>query len=89
MRLARPVRRSTTDVALAVLASAAAVALVTVAIGLIKPYVPVLSLGVLYLFAVLPVAVVYGLGFALAVSVPTMLAFNWFHHPPVHTFSLS
>jgi len=89
VRLARPTRWSTTDLAIAVLVSAAAVAIITAVIALIKPYVPVLSLGVLYLFAVLPVAVVYGLGFALAVSVASMIAFNWFYLPPVHTLSLS
>jgi two-component system, OmpR family, sensor histidine kinase KdpD len=89
VRLARPTRRSTTDLAVAVLLSAAAVAIVTAAIGLIEPYVPVLSLGVLYLFAVLPVAVVYGLGFALSVSIASMIAFNWFYLPPVHTLTLS
>lgn len=72
-----------------VLASAVAVAIVTAAIELFKPYVPVLSLGVLYIFAVLPIAVAYGLGFAIVVSVASMLAFNWFHLPPVHTFTLA
>ena len=69
--------------------SAGAVALVTLAIALFKPYVPVLSLGVLYIFAVLPVAVVWGLRFALFVSVASMLAFNWFFLPPRHTFTLA
>jgi len=73
----------------ALLASAAAVAVVTAAIQLFKPYVPVLSLGVLYVFAVLPIAVVYGLPLALVVSVSSMLAFNWFHLPPIHTFTLA
>ena len=50
---------------------------------------PVLSLGVLYVFAVLPIAVVYGLPLALLVSVASMLAFNWFLLPPVHTFTLA
>jgi K+-sensing histidine kinase KdpD len=72
-----------------VVASAVAVAMVTAAIELVKPYVPVLSLGVLYVFAVLPIAVAYGLGLALVVSVASMLAFNWFHLPPVHTFTLA
>ncbi len=72
-----------------VLASAVAVAIVTAAIEGLKPYVPVLSLGVLYVFAVLPIAVGYGLGFALFVSIASMLAFNWFHLPPVHTFTLA
>ena len=70
-------------------ASVGAVAVVTVAIALFKPYVPVLSLGVLYVFAVLPIAVVWGLGFALPVSVASMLAFNWFFLPPTHTLSLA
>jgi two-component system sensor histidine kinase KdpD len=89
VRLTRPARRSRADLALGVFLSVAAVAIVTGAIELFKPYVPVLSLGVLYVFAVLPIAVAYGLGFALAVSVASMLAFNWFHLPPVHTFTLA
>src|SRR4051794_28518696 len=74
--------------AVAALASAGAVALVTAAIAVAKPYVPVLSLGVLYVFAVLPVAVAWGLVFAVPVSVASMLAFNWFFLPPTHTFAL-
>jgi two-component system, OmpR family, sensor histidine kinase KdpD len=70
-------------------ASTVAVAVVTAAIELFKPYVPVLSLGVLYVFAVLPIAVVYGRELAVVVSIASMLAFNWFHLPPVHTFTLA
>jgi two-component system, OmpR family, sensor histidine kinase KdpD len=70
------------------LASVGAVALVSLAIAALRPYVPVLSLGVLYVFAVLPVAVAWGLGFAIAVSIGSMLAFNWFFLPPEHTFQL-
>jgi len=81
--------RSRRGVFIGVLASIAAVAIVTGAIFLFKPYVPVLSLGVLYVFAVLPVAVVWGLWLALPVSVASMLAFNWFFLPPVHTFTLA
>src|SRR5438105_15550017 len=69
--------------------SLAAVALVTGAIYALKPVAPVLSLGVLYLFAVLPVAALWGLPFATAVSVVSMLAFNWFFLPPRHTFRLA
>ncbi len=72
-----------------VLASAVAVTVVTAAIELFKLWVPALSLGVLYVFAVLPIAIAYGLGFAIFVSVASMLAFNWFHLPPVHTFTLA
>ena len=71
-----------------VLASAGAVVLVTAAIAVVKRWVPVLSLGVLYIFAVLPVAVAWGLALATAVSIASMLAFNWFFLPPTHTFQL-
>ena len=40
-------------------------------------------------FAVLPVAVFYGLGYALAVSIASMLAFNFFFLPPLHTLALT
>jgi two-component system sensor histidine kinase KdpD len=72
-----------------VAASIGVVAAVTAAIELFKTFVPVLSLGVLYVFAVLPIAVVWGLVYAVPVAVASMLAFNWFHLPPVHTFTLA
>ncbi len=50
---------------------------------------PVLSLGVLYLFAVLPVAAIWGLPFAIPVSIVSMLAFNWLFLPPTHTLRLA
>ena len=75
-------------IASGVIASAAAVTVVTAAVALLKPHVPVLSLGVLYVFAVLPVAVAWGLGFGVGVSIASMLAFNWFFLPPTHTFQL-
>jgi two-component system, OmpR family, sensor histidine kinase KdpD len=71
------------------LASIALLAAVTGAIELLKPHVPVLSLGVLYLFAVLPVAVVWGLAYAIPVSVASMLAFNFFFLPPLYTLTLA
>jgi len=75
--------------AAALLTSAAAVALVTAAIFALDSFAPVLSLGVLYLFAVLPVAVLFGLAYAIPVSIASMLAFNWFFLPPTHTLRLS
>jgi len=69
-------------------ASVAAVGIVTMAIALLDDHVPVLSLGVLYIFAVLPVAVLWGLWFALPLAVACMLAFNFFFLPPTHTFTL-
>ena len=70
-------------------ASVAVLVVVTVAIQVLKSFVPVLSLGVLYVFAVLPVAVAFGLVYGVLVSVASMLAFNWFFLPPVHTFTLA
>ena len=72
-----------------VAASVALVTAVTLAIHLLEPHVPVISLGVLYVFAVLPIAVFWGLAYAVPVSVASMLAFNFFFLPPVHTFTLA
>ncbi len=73
----------------AALASLAAVALVTGVIELAKPYVPVLSLGVLYILAVLPVAIAFGLVYAVPVAVGSMLAFNFFFLPPLYTLTIA
>ena len=70
------------------LLSLAAVAVVTAVIFALKPVAPVLSLGVLYLFAVLPVAALWGLRYAVGVSVVSLLAFNFFFLPPTHTLQL-
>ena len=75
--------------AAAVLVSAVAVALVTLAVYALEQVAPVLSLGVLYVFAVLSVALLFGLEYAVPVSIASMLAFNWFFLPPRHTFRLS
>jgi len=71
--------------------SAAAVTLVTLAIELVKAVsrTPVISLGAVYVLAVLPVAVLFGLGYSVLVSVASMLAFNWFFLPPVGSFTLA
>jgi two-component system sensor histidine kinase KdpD len=69
-------------------ASVVSLALVTGAIYLFREAVPVLSLGVLYLFAVLPVAALWGRLYAVVVAVASMLAFNFFFLPPKHTFRL-
>jgi two-component system sensor histidine kinase KdpD len=71
-----------------VLASAAFVGLVTGAVFALRGSAPVLSLGVLYLFAVLAAAVLFGTSYALAVAVASMLAFNFFFLPPKHTLTL-
>ena len=71
------------------LASATLLAAVTGAIELLKTHVPVLSLAVLYLLAVLPVAVVWGLSYAIPVSIASMALFNFLFLPPLYTFTLA
>ena len=68
--------------------SVVAVVAVTGVIALLDDWIPVLGLVVLYLVAVLPVAAVWGLAYAVAVSVGSMLAFNFFFLEPVHTLTL-
>jgi two-component system sensor histidine kinase KdpD len=71
-----------------VAASAGAVALVTGAIELLKGHVPVLSLAVLYLLAIIPVAVAWGIAYAVGAAIGSMLAFNFFFLPPLYTLTL-
>jgi K+-sensing histidine kinase KdpD len=70
-------------------ASVAAVAVVTGAIEGLEAHVPMLSLGVLYIFAVLPIAIVWGLAYAIPVSIGSMAAFNFLFLPPLYTFTLA
>jgi two-component system sensor histidine kinase KdpD len=77
-----------TRLVLPLLGSVAAVAAATLLVYALQPFTPTLSLGVLYVFAVLPVAVVWGIRWSLPVAVASMLAFNFFFLDPVHTFTL-
>src|SRR5438045_850540 len=74
--------------AFGILLSVASVAAVTGIVFALKPFAPALSLGVLYVVAVVAVAVLYGLAYAIPVSIASMLVFNWFFLPPLHTFEL-
>ena len=67
----------------------AAVAVVSGAVYALDYVAPILSLGALYLFAVLPVAIFYGLAYAIGVSIASVLAFNFFFLPPLHTLALT
>jgi K+-sensing histidine kinase KdpD len=73
----------------AALTSVALVAAVTAVIALLEPRLPALGLGVLSLFAVVPIAFVYGLAVAVAgaVSVASVAAFGFFLLPPRHSLS--
>jgi two-component system sensor histidine kinase KdpD len=72
-----------------VAASAAALALVTGAIELLKGHVPVLSLAVLYLLAIIPVAVAWGTVYAVGTAIGSTLAFKFFFVEPLYTFTIS
>src|SRR5262249_20611914 len=83
-----PPVRTRAGLLLGILASAAAVAAVSALVWLLKPHVPGASLGALSVLAVLPLAIAWGTAPAAVVSVASMLAFNWFFLPPVHSFHL-
>jgi len=68
--------------------SVAAVAVVTGAVYGLRPVAPVVSLGALYVFAVLPVAVLGGIAYALPVALASALVFEFLFLPPLHTFRL-
>ncbi|HEY7706781.1 MAG TPA: DUF4118 domain-containing protein, partial [Gaiellaceae bacterium] len=72
-----------------VVAGVVAVAVVTGVVALLDEVAPVLSLGVLYVFAVLPVALVWGVAYAVPVAIASMLAFNFFFLPPLYTLTLA
>ena len=74
--------------ALPLLGSVAAVAVASLLVYAFQPIAPTLSLGVVYVLAVLPIAVVWGARWSLPVAVASMLVFNWFFLPPVHTLTL-
>jgi two-component system, OmpR family, sensor histidine kinase KdpD len=70
------------------LVAAAAVAGTTGIIFAIRPHVPVLSTGVLYLLGVLLVSSTWGLWLGLLTSVASAAAFNFFHIPPTGRFTI-
>jgi two-component system sensor histidine kinase KdpD len=61
---------------------------VTGAIALLQPHIPVLSLAVLYLLAIIPVAVAWGIAYAVGTAIASMLAFNFFFVQPLYTFTI-
>ncbi len=71
------------------LAALAAVVLCTVAIGLILQQVRVANASVLYLVAVLAVAVAFGRGPAILAAVAAFLAFDFFFVQPFHTLTIA
>jgi two-component system sensor histidine kinase KdpD len=62
--------------------------MVTGAIYGLREVIPVVGLGALYVLAVLPVAIVFGRAYGVAVAIGSMVAFNFFFLPPLHTLTL-
>jgi signal transduction histidine kinase len=67
----------------------AMVAAVTGLIALLKPHIPPLYLLVLYLLAVLPVAVVWGTGLAIVTTVLSIAVYAYVFVPPTFSFALT
>jgi two-component system sensor histidine kinase KdpD len=73
---------------LGLVAAAAAVALTTVAVYPLKGIAADISLGVVYLLAVLFIATLGGVWLGVATAVASALAFNFFHIPPTGRFTI-
>jgi two-component system sensor histidine kinase KdpD len=73
---------------LGLLATLAAVAASTLIVYLLKPISPVVSLGVVYLPAILAISIFWGLRLGLLASLASVVAFNFFHIPPLHRFTI-
>jgi signal transduction histidine kinase len=71
------------------LVSVTMVAAVSGLIGLLDPHVPVLSLLVLYILAVLPVALVWGTGLAVVTSILSTAVFAYLFLLPTHSIRLA
>jgi two-component system sensor histidine kinase KdpD len=69
--------------------SVALVALCTLLIYPLKQAAPVVSLGVVYMLAVVIVSVTWGMWLGVATSVLSALAFNFFHLPPVGRLTIA
>lgn len=74
---------------LGTVATIAAVAIGTLLVYPLKSVAPVVSLGVVYLPAILLISVVWGLRLGLFASVLSAVAFNFFQIPPLHRFTIA
>jgi two-component system, OmpR family, sensor histidine kinase KdpD len=70
------------------LISLALVALCTLLVYPLKHVAPVVSLGVVYMVAVLVASITWGLWMGIGTAVLSALAFNYFHLPPVGRFTI-
>ncbi len=72
-----------------VIVAAVSVAAATALIYPLKHIAPVVSLGVVYLLAVVIVATFWGLAFGVTTGILSAAAFNFFHLPPTGRFTLA
>ncbi len=75
--------------AVGIVVSLLVVAVATAAISLLKQVAPVVSLGVVYLPAVLLVSIYWGISLGLLCSLLSAAAFNYFHVPPTGRFTIA
>jgi len=66
-----------------------AVALGTLLVYPLKDVAPVVSLGIVYLPAILLISTVWGLRLGLLASIASAAAFNFFQIPPLHRFTIA
>ncbi len=71
-----------------VLVAIAAVAVCTLLLYPLQQIAPAVSLGVVYLLAVLVVSAIWGAGLGVITAVLSAAAFNFFHLPPVGRFTI-
>ena len=70
-------------------ATVVAVATGTLIVYPLKSLAPVVSLGVVYLPAILLISIVWGLRLGLLASLASAVAFNFFQIPPLHRFAIA
>lgn len=74
---------------LGIVATIAAVAAGTLLVYPLKEVAPVVSLGIIYLPAILLISTVWGLRLGLLASIASAAAFNFFQIPPLHRFTIA
>ena len=85
----QPLVKPSRGLAAGVLVAALAVALTTLIVYPLKEIAPAVSLGVVYLLAVLLVATIWGAWLGIATAVASALAFNFFHIEPTGRFTIA
>lgn len=74
---------------LGLIATLAAVAFGTLLVYPLKSVAPVVSLGIVYVPAILLISILWGWRLGLLASVLSAAAFNFFHIPPLHRFTIA